>query len=67
MGTTATGQQEDTAGALYSEAVGNSTAYIAARAEADPVEPVQLELLYRALCRAPQQVLQALGRESRHV
>jgi hypothetical protein len=46
---------------LYSEVVGNSTAYIATRAAADPVEPVQLELLYRALCRAPQKVVRAMA------
>lgn len=61
MGTTANGQPGEPAGALYSEVIGNSTAYIAARSQSDPAEPVQLELLYRALCRAPQQVLQAMA------
>jgi ABC-2 type transport system ATP-binding protein len=48
------------AGTLYSEAIGSNCAYIAERAASDPVEPVQLELLYRALCRAPGQVLRAI-------
>jgi ABC-2 type transport system ATP-binding protein len=61
MGTTANEHAAALAEVLYSEAVGSSTAYIAARAERDPIEPVQLELLYRALCRAPQQVLRAMA------
>jgi ABC-2 type transport system ATP-binding protein len=61
MGTTTGEQSPVLADTLYSEAIGNSTVYIAARAESDPVEPVQLELLYRALCRAPQQVLRAMA------
>jgi ABC-2 type transport system ATP-binding protein len=55
-------------GVLYQEALGAQTAYVATRTAADPVEPVQLELLYRALCRAPQPILQAVsGGESQHV
>jgi ABC-2 type transport system ATP-binding protein len=61
MGTTANEHAAALADILYSEAVGSSTAYIAARADRDPIEPVQLELLYRALCRAPQQVLKAMA------
>lgn len=52
-------------GMVYQEAIGAQTAYIARRATSDPVEPVQLELLYRALCRAPDQVLPALADEER--
>lgn len=48
------------AGTLYSEAIGSSIAYIAGRGASDPMEPVQLELLYRALCRAPREVLRAI-------
>jgi ABC-2 type transport system ATP-binding protein len=55
------------ANALYSEAIGASTAYITARTGDTPVRPVQLELLYRALCRAPQQVLQAMANAAPHV
>lgn len=47
-------------GVLYSESLGAQIAYVASRREASPTEPVQLELLYRALCRAPRQILQAL-------
>ena len=55
-------------GLVYQEAIGAQTAYIARRDAAHPGEPVQLELLYRALCRAPERVLPALaGKESGHV
>jgi ABC-2 type transport system ATP-binding protein len=60
MGITADGPAA-LADTLYSEAIGNNTAYITRRAASDPLEPVQLELLYRALCRAPQQVLRAMA------
>ena len=50
-------------GLAYSEAIGAQHAYIARRRPADPHEPVQLELLYRALCRAPGQVLPMLAAE----
>jgi ABC-2 type transport system ATP-binding protein len=48
-------------GAIYQESIGAQTAYISARAAADPIEPIQLELLYRALCRAPAKVLSAVS------
>ncbi len=48
-------------GLVYQEAIGTQTAFIAQRDAAQPAEPVQLELLYRALCRAPERVLPALA------
>lgn len=48
-------------GLVYREPVGGQTAYIAVRGNDTPVEPVRLELLYRALCRAPRQVLDTLA------
>lgn len=53
---------------VYREAIGAQVAYIARRGADDAGEPVQLELLYRALCRVPEQVLPALaGGEVAHV
>lgn len=53
---------------LYREAIGAQTAYIAARRDGDALEPVQLELLYRGLCRAPAGILAALpATEALHV
>jgi ABC-2 type transport system ATP-binding protein len=55
-------------GVLYREALGEQWAYITARGGPDADEPVQLELLYRALCRAPQPVLKAIaGEVQQHV
>lgn len=55
-------------GLVYQEAIGAQTAYIARRDATHPGEPVQLELLYRALCRAPERLLPALaGKEAGHV
>ncbi len=55
-------------GVLYREAIGAQTAYVAERRADDPAGAVQLELLYRALCRAPETVLSALaGTEGNHV
>jgi ABC-2 type transport system ATP-binding protein len=55
-------------GLLYQEVIGTQSAYIARREDGGGVEPVQLELLYRALCRAPERVLPAIGEGvSRHV
>jgi ABC-2 type transport system ATP-binding protein len=48
-------------GILYSEALGGQTVYIATRDGASPPESTQLELLYRALCRSPQPLLQAIA------
>lgn len=48
---------------LYRESLGTQSAYIAARGVDDAFEPVQLELLYRGLCRAPDRVLSALSEE----
>lgn len=49
-------------GVVYEEAIGAQTAYIATRADGDgAAEPVQLELLYRALCRSPERVLPAIA------
>jgi len=53
---------------LYREDIGAQTAYIAARRDGDAVRPVQLELLYRGLCRAPDGILAALpAGEASHV
>lgn len=53
---------------LYREAIGNQTAFISARQSAEADEPVQLELLYRALCREPGRILQAVQHtEAGHV
>lgn len=52
---------------VYREAIGTQSAYIARRRAGDEEEPVQLELLYRALCRVPGQVLPALAVEAPHV
>lgn len=60
-------QVAQSANLLYREVVGAQTAYIAARGDAVATEAVQLELLYRALCRAPQPVLQALSEGASHV
>ena len=46
---------------VYQEAIGTQSAYIARRRAGDGEEPVQLELLYRALCRVPERVLPALA------
>ncbi len=54
-------------GVVYQEAIGAQVAFIATR-ENGVIEPVQLELLYRALCRAPDTVLAALrNKEVEHV
>ena len=45
---------------IYREAIGSQMAYIAPRGEPGDAGEVQLELLYRALCRSPEQVLAAL-------
>lgn len=45
---------------LYREGIGAQTAYIAARRDGEAIEPVQLELLYRGLCREPEGILAAL-------
>lgn len=46
---------------LYREGIGAQTAYIARRQDHDAIEPVQLELLYRGLCRSPDDILAALA------
>ena len=46
---------------IYEESIGSQIAFIASRGDVDADEPVQLELLYRALCRAPERVLSALS------
>lgn len=46
---------------IYQEAIGAQMAFIARHDAAQIAEPVQLELLYRALCRAPDRVLAALA------
>lgn len=48
-------------GVVYQEDIGAQTAFIAARRGEPDDEPVQLELLYRALCRQPERVLEAVG------
>lgn len=55
-------------GVVYQERLGAQTAYIATGGEGAAPAPVQLELLYRALCRAPEPLLRAIGSEgARHV
>ncbi len=54
-------------GVVYQEAIGAQAAFIATRND-DVIEPVQLELLYRALCRAPETVVATLpAKEVSHV
>ena len=63
MGVAEAGAVAGMAGVVYQEAIGTQSAYIARRRTGDAPEPVQLELLYRALCRVPEQVLPALAEE----
>lgn len=46
--------------AIYHEEIGTQAAYIARRGPGEDAEPVQLELLYRALCRVPDRIMPAL-------
>lgn len=53
---------------IYRESLGAQTAYIAAGDAGEAGGEVQLELLYRALCRAPEAVLAAVAAmEAEHV
>lgn len=55
-------------GVVYQEDIGSQAAFIATRRGQPNDEPVQLELLYRALCREPGHVLQAVEHaEADHV
>lgn len=55
-------------GLVYQEDIGTQAAFIAKRHGVPDDDPVQLELLYRALCRQPEQVLRAIGHtEASHV
>lgn len=53
---------------VYQETIGAQVAYVAKRNGTPAAQPVQLELLYRALCRAPDRLLPILAEEGvRHV
>lgn len=60
MGVADAGEVAGMGDVVYRETIGTQCAYIVLRAIGDEPEPVQLELLYRALCRVPEQVLPAL-------
>jgi len=66
MGIVDGGLVDEMDGVVYREDIGGQTAYIAARANGALVEPIRLEMLYRALCRVPQQVLDALAKARDH-
>lgn len=68
MGVVGAGDAKVLGDALYAEPIGAQTAYIARRDDDGSPEPVQLELLYRGLCRAPDRILPAIADgEDRHV
>lgn len=60
MGVASRAELDGSAGIVYREDIGAQTAFIAPRAPGAGGEPVQLELLYRALCRQPEAVLAVL-------
>ncbi len=45
---------------IYSEPVGEQVAYVAARGPGEPPAPIHIELLYKALCKDKQRVLDAI-------
>jgi ABC-2 type transport system ATP-binding protein len=49
-------------GLIYSEAVGEQVAYVAARGPEERPAPIHVELLYKALCKDKQRVLDAIAR-----